>query len=128
MIGPGSMQTKLVVADLEGSAGFYADVLELTQARRFQDTMDCRPMDEVMFDDAQGQSHPLVLIKFLDGSSPSHEQSVSVFFTADIDAFVARVERGGGRITERRDHREHKARIAFWLDPEGNLAETVQLG
>ena len=81
-----------------------------------------------MFEDANGESHPLVLIEFLDGKSPTHEQVVLVFFTDDIEMFLARVERCGGRISERRDHAEHAARIAFWYDPEGNLAETVQLG
>jgi catechol 2,3-dioxygenase-like lactoylglutathione lyase family enzyme len=128
MLEAGSMQTKLIVADLEKSADFYSEVLELTQAMRFESSMNHRPMDEIMLADATGDSHPLVLIKFLDVEAPTHGQVVFVFFTDDIDAFLGRVERCGGRVDERRDDPEHKARIAFWYDPEGNLVETVQLG
>jgi predicted enzyme related to lactoylglutathione lyase len=128
MLKPGTMQSKLIVSDLENSATFYSEVLGVVQAMRFQSVMNYRPMDEVMFNDAGGSSHPLVLIKFLDDEVPTHEQMVLVFFTDDIDAFIGRVERCGGRVSERRDDREHRARIAFWYDPEGNLVETVQLG
>ena len=43
---------------------------------------------------------------------------------ADAAALLAKT---GGKVTERRDALEHKARIAFWYDPDGNLAETVQM-
>jgi predicted enzyme related to lactoylglutathione lyase len=128
MLSAGYMQSKLVVSDLEKSAAFYGEVLELRQARRFEDMMNYRPMDEVMFEYASGESHPLVLIRFLDGDAPTHAQVVFVFFTDDIEAFLSRVEHCGGRVSERRDDPAHRARIAFWYDPEGNLAETVQLG
>jgi catechol 2,3-dioxygenase-like lactoylglutathione lyase family enzyme len=128
MLKPGAMQAKLIVRDLDKSAAFYGEVLGLSQIMRFEDVMNYRPMDEVMFAYPGGDSHPLVLIQFLDGDAPTHEQVVFVFFTDDIDAFLGRVERCGGRLSERRDDPEHKARIAFWHDPEGNLVETVQLG
>jgi predicted enzyme related to lactoylglutathione lyase len=121
------MQAKLVVNDLERSAAFYQEVLGLTPIMRFQSVMDHRPMDEVLLQSSDGAPYPLVLIKFLDDAAPAHGQVVLVFFTDDIDALLGRVERLGGRIGERRDDAEHRARIAFWYDPEGNLAETVQL-
>jgi predicted enzyme related to lactoylglutathione lyase len=124
---PGYMQTKLIVDNLDKGAAFYSAVLGLTQAMRFHDVMDHRPMEEVMLKDAAGTSHPLVLIKFQD-RPPTHAQAVLVFFTEDIDALVGRVQQAGGRLSERRDDTAHHVRIAFWYDPEGNLAETVQMG
>lgn len=126
-ISAGTIQFKLVVKDLDKSSTFYRAVFQARQAMRFTSSMDRRPMDEVLLESANGELLPLVLIKFLDGSSPTHTQAVLVNFTDDIDAFLQRVERGGGRLSERRDDLEHKARIAFWYDPEGNLGETVQM-
>lgn len=126
-IPAGTLQFKLVVKDLEKSGAFYRAVFQARQAMRLTSSMDRRPMEEILLERANGELLPLVLIKFLDGSSPTHTQAVIVNFTDDIDAFLQRVERGGGRLSERRDDLEHKARIAFWYDPEGNLGETVQM-
>ena len=126
-IAPGTIQFKLVVTDLDKSSAFYRAVFQVHQAMRLTSSMDHRPMEEILLERANGELLPLVLIKFLDGSSPTHSQAVIVNFTDDIDGFLQRVERGGGRLSERRDDLEHKARIAFWYDPEGNLGETVQM-
>ena len=123
----GTIQVKLVVEDLDRAEAFYGKVLQLQQYRRFTSSMNRRPMEEILLKKPDGQLVPLVLIKFLDGIAPTHQQAVFVFFTDDIDAFMTRVEQNGGKVTERRDDAEHKARIAFWYDPEGNLSETVQL-
>ena len=127
LLPPGTIQTKLVVTDLDKSAAFYSEVLGATQAVRLKSTMNRRPMDEVILKFPNGDFLPLVLIKYLDGGTATHEQVVIVFFTDDIDALIDRVERNGGRVTERRDDPKHRARIAFWYDPEGNLVETVQM-
>jgi predicted enzyme related to lactoylglutathione lyase len=119
---------KLIVNDLEKSAAFYSEVLEVSQAMRFTSTMNHRAMDEVMLQSSSGDSIRWCSFKFLDDKVQTHDQMVLVLFTHDIDAFLGRVERCGGRVTERREDPEHKARIAFWYDPEGNLVETVQLG
>ena len=126
-ISAGTIQFKLMVKDLERSATFYKDVLQVRQAMRFSASMNRRAMEEILLEHPNGSLISLVIIKFLDGISPTHEQAVFVFFTDDIDAFIERVKRNGGKVTERRDDPENKARIAFWYDPEGNLAETVQL-
>lgn len=123
----GTIQYKLVVNNLDRAGAFYRDVLDLQEFKRFTSSMNLRPMEEILLGKPDGQLAPLVLIKFLDGSAPTHDQAVLTFFTADIDSFVARVAKNGGKVTERRDDLEHKARIAFWYDPDGNLAETVQM-
>lgn len=124
---PGTFQTKQIVQDLTRASDFYAKVFAIVPAMRFQSVMNHRPMEEVLFNFPNGGLVPLVLIKFLDDGAVSHEQTVNVFFTDDIDALIERVERNGGRVTERRDDVKHRARIAFWYDPEGNLLETVQM-
>lgn len=126
-IPAGTIQFKLVVSDLDRSGAFYRSVLQATQAMRFTSSMNRRAMEEILLARPDGELLTLVLIRFLDRRAPTHTQAVTVFFTDDIDAFVERVVRGGGKVTERRDDPEHGARIAFWYDPEGNLAETVQL-
>lgn len=124
---PGTFQAKQMVRDLDRSVAFYGRVFEIFPAMRFKSVMNHRPMEEVLFSFANGDHVPLVLIKFLDDGALSHDQTVHVFFTDDIDALVERVEQNGGRVTERRDDTQHRVRIAFWYDPEGNLLETVEM-
>lgn len=123
----GTFQSKQVVRDLDRSATFYQRVFGIVPFMRFKSVMNHRPMEEILFNFPNGDHVPLVLIKFLDDGAVSHEQAVHVFFTDDIDALIDRVEQNGGQVTERRDDPEHRARIAFWRDPEGNLFETVQM-
>ncbi|WP_081628147.1 VOC family protein [Sphingobium indicum] len=127
-LSAGMFQSKLIVENLERMSSFYSEVLQTYQTKHFTSTMNMRPMEEKMFESPNGVGHPLVLIRFLDSKHISHGQVVLVFFTDDMDAFISRVQQCGGRVTERRDDTEHKVRIAFWYDPEGNLVETVQLG
>lgn len=127
-LSAGMFQSKLIVGNLDVMSSFYSEVLQIYRTRHFTSTMNMRPMEEMMFESSTGIGHPLVLIQFLDNNALSHGQVVLVFFTDDMDAFIGRVQQCGGRVTERRDDTEHKARIAFWYDPEGNLVETVQLG
>lgn len=123
----GTFQSKQIVSDLDRSATFYQSVFGVVPFLRFKSVMNHRSMEEILFNFPNGDHVPLVLIKFLDDGAISHDQAVHVFFTDDIDALIDRVESNGGQVTERRDDPEHKARIAFWRDPEGNLFETVQM-
>ena len=123
----GTFQSKQIVSDIDRSAAFYQRVFGVVPFLRFKSVMNHRPMEEILFNFPNGDHVPLVLIKFLDDGAISHDQAVHVFFTDDIDALIDRVESNGGQVTERRDDPEHKARIAFWRDPEGNLFETVQM-
>lgn len=123
----GTFQAKQIVRDLDRSAAFYQRVFGILPAMRFKSVMNHRPMEEILFNFADGRHVPLVLIKFLDDGAVSHDQTVHVFFTDDIDGLIERVERNGGRVTERRNDTQHRALIAFWHDPEGNLLETVQI-
>lgn len=126
-LSPGTFQAKQIVLDLNRSAAFYERVFGIVPAMRFKSVMNHRPMEEVLFKFPNGHHVPLVLIRFLDNDIVSHDQTVHVFFTDDIDSLIERVEQNGGRVTERRDDTQHRARIAFWYDPEGNLLETVQM-
>ena len=127
-VAPNTMFTKLVVRDLDRCADFYREVCDLREMLRLESVMNHRPMREVMFEYQDGSTAPLVIMEYLDGTEPTHGQSVTVIFTDDLDAFVERVERCGGRMDERREDSKNDCRIAFWFDPEGNLMETVQMG
>lgn len=127
-VTPNTMFTKLVVKDLDRCAEFYREVCELKELLRLDSVMNHRPMSEVMFQFQDGNTTPLVIMKYLDDSEPTHGQAVIVIFTDDLDAFIDRVERFGGRVDERREDFKNDARIAFWFDLEGNVVETVQMG
>ncbi|WP_150293509.1 VOC family protein [Sphingobium estronivorans] len=124
---PGTFQAKQIVRDLDRSAAFYQHVFGIVPAMRFKSVMNHRPMEEILFKFPDGGHVPLVLIKFLDDGAVSHDQTVHVFFTDDIDGLIERVVQNGGQIAEQRNDRQHRALIAFWHDLEGNLLETVQM-
>ena len=127
-VDPNTIYLKLVVNDLDRSSAFYRAVFGLQEMLRLRSTMEHRPMGEVMFRFADGATVPLVLIHYLDGRPvPARGQSVVVFFTDDLDKLVARVRENGGRLTEVREEPGHKARVAFWRDPEDNEVETVEM-
>lgn len=124
---PDTMFTKLVVRDLDRCASFYRDVFQWRELLRLESVMDHRPMREVMFETQDGTTVPLVIMTYVDGTEPTHGQAVLVLFTADLDALVARVERSGGTLGERRADAKDQWRVAFWQDPEGNAVESVQM-
>jgi hypothetical protein len=70
----------------------------------------------------------LVLLRYLDrGPSPIGE-SILGFTTDDLPALLERLCNAGGRITAPiREIQRLKIRVAFATDPEGHLAELVQV-
>lgn len=118
---------KLIVEDLDRAAAFYSAVCGVNEVGRVDDEMNGRPMSEVILEPAQEGASALVIMTYRDGSTPSHGQAVPVFFTDDLDAFVARVEQNGGKVSQLREMPDQRARVAFWYDPEGNLIETAQM-
>lgn len=118
--------TKLIVDDLERMAVFYRNVCNLEEDFRIDSSMDGRPMTEIVFKPAAVGGSGLVIMRYLDGSRPTHGQAVLVFFTEDMDAFLTRVEQHGGELRERREIPGQKGEVAFWNDPEGNLVEVLR--
>jgi predicted enzyme related to lactoylglutathione lyase len=122
--------TKLVVHDLEKMAAFYGAVYGLHVVNRVRGvSIGDEEIDEIMLSpDPKAQWSSLVLLRYLGrGPSPSGELILG-FTTDDLPALLLRVRAAGGGV-----HAPIKAmpelslRVAFATDPEGHLAELVQL-
>lgn len=121
--------TKLVVGDLEKMKAFYTNVFGLKQFDRVQADIGIDPIDEIMLgiDSAFG-SGSLVLLRFTEIAPPRPGAVILGFITDDLNALVDRVVANGGRLHAAiKDIPEMKVRVAFTKDPEGNLAELVQM-
>jgi predicted enzyme related to lactoylglutathione lyase len=82
----------------------------------------------MMSPDPKAQWSSLVLLKYL-GRRPSPNGEVILGFTTnDLPALLDRVTKAGGDITAPvKEMPELKIRVAFATDPEGHLAELVQV-
>jgi predicted enzyme related to lactoylglutathione lyase len=86
-------------------------------------------IDEIMVSaDPKAQWGSLVLLKYL-GRAPSPSGEVILGFTTDdLPALLERVTKAGGRIhAPAKEMPELRIRVAFATDPEGHLAELVQV-
>ena len=120
--------TKLVVQDLEGTAAFYKDVAGLVEMARIQDTVGDRQIDEILFNATGEGGATFVLFKFLDRDAPAQDEVILGFQTSDLEAFVQRVQKSGGKVVQPIEVREaHGVKVAFVTDPEGHLMEVVEL-
>lgn len=122
--------TKLIVHDLEKMAAFYGDVYGLHAVNRVRgQSIGREEIDEIMLSaDPNAVWGSLVLLEYLGrGPSPSGELILG-FTTDDLPALLERVRAAGGRIhAPIKEMPELKIRVAFATDPEGHLAELVQL-
>lgn len=120
--------TKLIVEDLDATAEFYKSVCGLVEQMRFDATIKGRPISEITFLPTYPGGGSLTLLKFTDAPNPIDGELILGFTTDDLDAFVARVEKAGGRVTDPiRTMAEMNLRVAFVEDIEGHLIEVVQL-
>lgn len=119
---------KLAVDDIDRCAVFYREVCGLVELGRADAIMNGRAGTEVMFAPTCEGGPMLILVKFHD-SSPSRGADVLLGFrTADLEAFCARVQAAGGRVTQEiRSVPEHGVEVAFVADVEGNVLEVLQL-
>jgi predicted enzyme related to lactoylglutathione lyase len=122
--------TKLVVRDLEKMAGFYRDAYGLHAVQRVRgERIGDEEIDEIMLSaDPKAAWGTLVLLAYL-GRGPSPNGEVILGFTTDdLPALLDRVRAAGGRMAAPLlELPERKLRVAFATDPEGHLAELVQL-
>ena len=122
--------TKLIVHDLDGMAAFYREAYGLHAVNRVRgESIGREEIDEIMLSpDPNARYGPLVLLEYLGrGPSPAGEVILG-FTTGDLPGLLERVEKAGGGITAPiKEMPELKLRVAFATDPEGHLAELVQL-
>ena len=123
---------KLVVHDLEREARFYREVCELTEWQRDDRKMmisngEIIPIQEVTLLSPSSGGAALSLVKFMRAPEAAHGETIIGFVTDDIDAFVQRAVRSGGRVAQpARVIREMNQKLAYLTDPEGHLIEVVQ--
>ncbi|MEM9175332.1 MAG: VOC family protein [Myxococcota bacterium] len=121
--------TKLVVHDLEGMSVYYQRAYGLKPFGRVQADIAGDAIDEI-FLGVDGPHGPgaLTLLQFPDRPAPTPGAIVLGFVTEDLDALVADVEAAGGAVHDGiRSSEAAPVRVAFTADPEGNLAENVQV-
>jgi len=121
--------TKLVVKDLEAMSVFYQRVYGLEEFDRVQATIEGEPIDEIMLglDSAYGPGS-IILLKFVDRPAPRAGAVILGFQTDDLDALVERtLEHGGSLHSGISESEVAPVRVAFTVDPEGNLTECVQM-
>jgi lactoylglutathione lyase len=121
--------TKLVVRNLEQMAAFYAEVYGLKEVARVQEEIAGEAIDEIML--AAGQEMApgsLVLLHFVDKPPPRNGEVILGFTTDDLPALLERVCAAGGSLhAPVREMPALSLRVAFATDPEGHLAELVQM-
>jgi predicted enzyme related to lactoylglutathione lyase len=122
--------TKLVVHDLDGMARFYRDAYGLHSVRRVRgEKIGREEIDEIMLSaDPQASYGSLVLLRYLGRGRAANGEVILGFTTGDLPALLERISGAGGAVhTPIQELPELKLRVAFAADPEGHLAELVQL-
>lgn len=122
--------TKLIVHDLEMLAAFYREVYGLHAVHRLRgESIGGEEIDEIMLSADPTAAHgSLILLKYL-GRAPSPKGELILGFTTDdLPALLDRVSKAGGGVhAPIKELPELKLRVAFATDPEGHLAELVQM-
>ena len=122
--------TKLIVHDLDRMAGFYRDVYGLHVVNRVRgERIGDDEIDEIMMSpDPTAQWSSLVLLKYVHRAASPNGELILGFTTDDLPALLERVRAAGGGVhAPIKEMPELKIRVAFAPDPEGHLAELVQV-
>jgi predicted enzyme related to lactoylglutathione lyase len=122
--------SKLIVHDLEKIAAFYRDVYGLHAVNRQRGhSIGDEQIDEIMMStDPSAQYGSLVLLKYLGRGRPPTGELILGFTTDDLPGLLERVRAAGGAVhAPIVEMPELKLRVAFATDPEGHLAELVQM-
>jgi lactoylglutathione lyase len=122
--------TKLIVHDLEKLAGFYQEVYDLHAVHRLRgESIGGEEIDEIMLAaDPCAPFGSLVLLQYLGRAASPTGELILGFTTEDLPALLERVCRAGGAVhAPIKELPLLKLRVAFATDPEGHLAELVQM-
>ena len=129
-MNPAFSFTKLVVHDVEKMAAFYTAVYGLHAVNRLRGaSIADETIDEIMLSpDPQAAYGSLVLLKYLGRAPSPNGELILGFTTDDLPALLDRVRAAGGGIhAPIKELPELKLRVAFATDPEGHLAELVEM-
>jgi len=120
--------TKLIVADLEKMAAFYQQVYGLEEIERIESTVGADPMEEIMLGKVGEPTGVLVLLEFRDKAPPEPGEVIVGFVTDDVEAVYAQVLAcGGGIHAEIKQEPGSPYKVGLATDPEGHLAEIVEM-
>ncbi len=130
MSSPSSF-TKLIVDDEEKMAAYYASVYGLRPAHRIQGdsagTGEAFREIIMTWTDSMADG-TLVMFKFANRPKPRDQQVILGFITEDMEALKQRILAAGGKLVgPTREETDHGVRVQFSEDPEGALAENVQM-
>ena len=119
--------TKVIVTDLDGMARYYGDVFGLTELQRVQGEIDGSAIDEIILG-LEGEYGGLILLNWVGQPAPTGEVILG-FTTPDIGALFSRAESAGGKVREAPIERAEAGglKVGFVTDPEGHLAEVVEV-
>jgi len=125
------MFTKLIVNDEEKMADYYCNVYRLTKVLRVEGIsagIGEKFREVILSTTGDMAGETLVMFNFVNRPKPRDQQSIAGFITDDIDALRDRIVANGGKLVgPLRDETDHGVRVQFSEDPEGALAENVQL-
>jgi predicted enzyme related to lactoylglutathione lyase len=122
--------TKLVVHDLDRMAAFYRDAYGLHAVKRVRgERIAGEEIDEIMLAaDPDASFGSFVLLKYVGRESARTGELLLGFVTDDLPALLDRIVAAGGAVHDpMREMPELGVRVAFATDPEGHVAELVQL-
>lgn len=122
--------TKLVVHDVEKMAAFYGAVYGLHAVNRVRgESIGGEEIDEIMLSpDPKAPFGTFVLLRYVGRAASPNGEVILGFTTGDLPALLDRVRAAGGGVhAPIKDLPHLKVRVAFATDPEGHLAELVEL-
>jgi len=119
--------TKLVVGDLEKSHAFYTEVCGLEEHVRINSSLKGEPFVEIMYKAQYPGGPTFVLLQYLNLPAPAPGEIILGFITPDINAFIARAEKAGGKLLQAiKTNEEHRVKVGFVSDAEGRVIEVVE--
>ena len=119
--------TKLIVGDLDRSTAFYRDVCGLTEVNRISGESDGRAFTEIILGSDPAAPATLILMCYHGEPVITKGDSILGFFSADIDAFLERLVKAGGKVTTPvTTLTEAGLKYAMATDNEGHIIEPLQ--
>ncbi len=120
--------TKLVVHDLDAMARFYGAVYDLEPIQRVEAEIGGEPIEEIILG-RDGAYGGLILLRWVDRDAPPTGELLLGFTTGDIDALFERAVATGAVVRAAPFVSEEAGgmRVGFIADPEGHLAEVVEM-